>query len=140
MTGDAALYSVANGCFADRHLQSDKLSYGKRSRVKPSVDDLGKAIKSAITVHKETILVRQTPGTVSNVWGMDPDMEQPALTEVTNGLVFRLSKVRSALEMRKYIILAGPVSFIDKSDHRFMWCGAGVRAWRRGRSVSQFGP
>lgn len=51
-------------------------------------------------------------------------MDQPALT----GLAFGLSKVRSALETRKYIILAGPESFIDKSDHRFMWCGAS-RAW-----------
>ena len=64
-------------------------------------------------------------------------MDQPALTEVTNGLAFGLSKVRSALKMRKYIILVGPMSFIDKSDHRFMWCGAGVRGCR---SVSQFGP
>jgi hypothetical protein len=41
-------------------------------------------------------------------------MDQPGLTKVTNGLMFGLSKVRSALEMRKYIMLAGPVSFIDE--------------------------
>jgi hypothetical protein len=40
--------------------------------------------------------------------------------------MYGLSKVGSALETRKYIILGQFVSFIDKSDHRFMWCGASV--------------
>jgi hypothetical protein len=64
-------------------------------------------------------------------------MDHPALTEVTDGLMFEFSKVRSALETRKYIILVGLESFIDKSDHRFMWCGASVLSVA---AVSQFGP
>jgi hypothetical protein len=61
----------------------------------------------------------------------------PGLTEVTNGLMFGLPKVRSALEMRKYITLAGPVSFIDSVI--IGSCGVGPVS-ERCRSVSQFGP
>lgn len=92
MTGDAALirpgYSVANVCFADRHLQSDKLSRGKRSREKILLGELSKAIKSAIKNHPGLPDARNHKQCLGNV----SDMDQPALT---GGLVFGLSKVRS---------------------------------------------
>ena len=77
-------------------------------------------------------------GTIGNIWGMDQIWINPQ-SLMASGLVLELSKVRSVLETRKYIIIAGLVSFIDKSDHRFSSCGAGPVP-ERGRSVSRFGP
>lgn len=88
------------------------------------MDDLGNTIKSAITEYKEPSWFTRhpEPQVMSGNW----IRYGSTLTEVTNGLMFGFSKVRSALETRKYIILAGFESFIDMSDHRFMWCGASV--------------
>ena len=70
--------------------------------------------------------------------GNGSDKDQPAITDGL-GLMFGLSKVRSALETREYIIFAGLVSAIDKSDHRFGSYGAGPVP-ERGRCVSRFSP
>ena len=67
------------------------------------------------------------------------DMDQPAHTEVTNGLMFGLSKVRSALETRKYIMLAGHTVIYRRVIIGSCAMGPGpVSEW--GRSISQFGP
>ena len=71
---------------------------------------------------------------------MDQIIDQPGLTEVAKGLMFGLTKVRSAHEIENTSWLAVPGSFIDKSDHRFIGsCGVGPVP-ERGRSASQFGP